>query len=98
MQIRDKKTLSIDTIFPIILILVGLALATISIFKDGTPRELSPYIFPESSLQLLYNQNSALITDTKTTETIMNDWVKATNESVWQIKEAVPIKVDTTSP
>lgn len=100
MQIRDKKTLTIDTIFPIILILAGLALATISIFKDGVPREMSPYIYPEESLQLFYNQDSAFIDDdgTNTIENIMNDWVKPTNDSVWKIKDGVPIKVDTSNP
>jgi len=82
MQIRDKKTLTIDTIFPIILILAGLALATISIFKNGVPREMSPYIYPVESLQQLYNQNSAFIED-DSIQTIMNNWVKATNESAW---------------
>ena len=85
MQIRDKKTLTIDTIFPIILILAGLALATIKIFKDGVPREMSPYIYPEESLQQFYNLNSAFIEDDEkdTIKNIMNDWVKATNDSVW---------------
>lgn len=79
MQIRDKKTLSIDTIFPIMLILVGLALATISIFKDGVPRDMSPYIYPVESLQQFYNQNSAFVTDGTTIKNIMNNWVKDTN-------------------
>jgi hypothetical protein len=35
MQVRDKKTLGIDTIFPILLILCGLALSTVAIIKDG---------------------------------------------------------------
>jgi hypothetical protein len=39
------KTLGIDTVFPILLIIVGLALATITIFKDGVGREMSPYIY-----------------------------------------------------
>jgi len=39
------KTLGIDTVFPILLIIVGLALATITIFKDGVAREMSPHIF-----------------------------------------------------
>jgi hypothetical protein len=98
MQIRDKKTLTIDTIFPIILILAGLALATISIFKDGVPREMSPYIYPEESLQQFYNLNSALIDDDGTIEKIMNDWVKPTNDSVWKIKDGVPINIDTSNP
>lgn len=39
------KTLGIDTIFPIILILVGLALATVAIFKDGVARTMNPTIY-----------------------------------------------------
>jgi hypothetical protein len=34
MQTRDYKTLGIDVIFPIILILIGLKLATVAIIKD----------------------------------------------------------------
>jgi hypothetical protein len=45
-QVRDKKTLGIDTIFPIILIIVGLALSTIKTFKDGQARTMSPNIYP----------------------------------------------------
>jgi len=46
-QIRDKKTLGIDTVFPIILIIVGLALSTIKTFKDGQARTMSPNIYPQ---------------------------------------------------
>ena len=58
MQVRDMKTLGIDTVFPILLIIIGLALATITIFKDGVARDMSPYIYstPEvPQLQLIYN-------------------------------------------
>ena len=61
MQIRDMKTLGIDTIFPILLIIVGLALATISLFKDGVPRNMTPYIYSTPQipqLQLIYNKDS----------------------------------------
>ena len=47
MQVRDKKTLGIDTIFPILLILVGLALSTVAIFKDGKARTMSATIYPK---------------------------------------------------
>jgi hypothetical protein len=46
MQIRDKKTLGIDTIFPLILILVGLWLATIAVIKNETPRLMTPALLP----------------------------------------------------
>lgn len=62
MQIRDRKTLAVDTIFPILLIIVGLALSTISFFKEGPPREMSPFIYTDT-LDMVYNENSALIND-----------------------------------
>jgi len=46
MQVRDRKTLGIDTIFPILLIIIGLALATINFIKDGPAREMTPFIYP----------------------------------------------------
>jgi hypothetical protein len=46
MQIRDKKTLGIDAIFPIILIFAGLALATVAVIKEGKAREMTPFIYP----------------------------------------------------
>jgi hypothetical protein len=46
MQIRDKKTLGIDTIFPLILIVVGLWLATIAVIKDETSRLMTPALLP----------------------------------------------------
>ena len=65
MQIRDMKTLAVDTIFPVVLIIAGLALATIAIFKEGVPRTMSPYIYIKDKdgdvtgqLNLLYNSNS----------------------------------------
>jgi hypothetical protein len=35
MQVRDKKTLGIDTVFPIFLIIAGLALSTVAVIKNG---------------------------------------------------------------
>jgi hypothetical protein len=55
MQIRDKKTMAIDTIFPIILILIGLWLATLSIYHDGAPRTVCPEaIYPPTTIY--YNE------------------------------------------
>ncbi len=34
MQIRDLKSLGIDTLFPIVLILIGLKLSTIAVIKN----------------------------------------------------------------
>lgn len=60
MQRRDTKTLAIDTIFPVILIIVGLFLSTISFFKEGVAREMSPFIYTDK-VDILRNQNSAFI-------------------------------------
>ena len=49
--------MAIDTIFPIILILIGLWLATLSIYHDGAPRTVSPEaIYPPTTMY--YNQKS----------------------------------------
>lgn len=40
MQVRDKKTLAVDTFFPIALIIMGMWLATIILIKGGTPRSM----------------------------------------------------------
>jgi len=68
MQIRDKKTLGIDTLFPILLIIVGLALATISLFKDGTPRIMNPSLYEQTEMNLMYNSGSKFIKDEKVIE------------------------------
>lgn len=59
MQLRDTKTLSIDVIFPIVLIIVGLALATIAIFTQGPERDLSMNVlFPGVKNTFYYNKNA----------------------------------------
>lgn len=64
MQIRDKKTLGIDTIFPLILILVGLWLATIAVIKNETPRLMTPALLPQN--KFYYNNNTDQTYYTKT--------------------------------
>jgi hypothetical protein len=34
MQVRDRKSLAVDTLFPIFLILVGLKLATVAFYSN----------------------------------------------------------------
>lgn len=46
MHIRDKKALAIEIIFPVILVLCGLSLATVSKMSEAAPREMTPFIFP----------------------------------------------------
>lgn len=60
MQIRDKKTLLIFTLFPIILIFAGLALATIQVIKSGVVTEMNPFIYPntDGSNQIGFHANS----------------------------------------
>ena len=64
MQVRDSKTLGIDTIFPLILIVVGLWLATIVVIKDETSREMKPSLLPFNTFY--YNNNSELIINSGT--------------------------------
>ena len=42
MKIRDKKSIGIDTLFPIILILTGLKLATIAVIKNQSEKYMTP--------------------------------------------------------
>jgi len=48
--------------FPLILIIVGLALASVAIFKSGKDVEMSPFIYPRTN-DLWYNSKSAYIKD-----------------------------------
>jgi len=41
MPVRDVKTLVVDTIFPVVLIIFGMYLATIQILKSGQARTMS---------------------------------------------------------
>jgi hypothetical protein len=50
--------LGIDTIFPIVLILAGLALSTVAIFKNGTHREMTATLYP-TPLKIIQNSQSA---------------------------------------
>lgn len=62
-QIRDKKTLGIDTIFPVVLIIVGLGLATIKTFENGAPRLMSSNIYSiglDTPNSVFVNSNSAV--------------------------------------
>ena len=42
MQIHDKKSLGIDLLFPIILVLIGLKIGTIAVIKNQTEKLMSP--------------------------------------------------------
>lgn len=58
MQIRDRRTLGIDTVFPVTLIILGLWLATLALFKDGAPRTMSPELIYPPTNTLYYNHES----------------------------------------
>lgn len=57
-QVRDKKTLGIDTVFPVLLIVAGLALSTVAVIKDGQSREMNPVAIYPQPLDILNNQDS----------------------------------------
>jgi len=92
MQVRDQKTLGIDTIFPVLLILVGLALSTISFIKNGVSRDMSPFIYP-GPFNFFYNGNSALVASTPELTTFFTDDWKGMNASVINLNGSVPIDV-----
>lgn len=102
-QVRDKKTLGIDTIFPVLLILVGLALATISFFKDGPPRDMTPFLYGDK-LNMIYNQESALmntgLSNLPQLQAFMTDDWQALNSTSISLESTVPItlKTVTTAP
>lgn len=59
MQLRDTKTLAIDLLFPIALIVAGLALATIAIFSAGPDRNLAPNVlYPGIPNKFYVNENA----------------------------------------
>lgn len=58
MQVRDKKTLGIDTVFPVLLIVAGLALSTVAVIKDGQSREMNPLTIYPQPLYIINNQDS----------------------------------------
>lgn len=96
MQRRDTKTLAIDTIFPVILIVVGLALSTVSFFKEGVAREMTPFIYTDQ-IEILRNQNSALINDgfgnLATMGPFQDTFIKNMNSSSISMIGNVPIEL-----
>jgi hypothetical protein len=50
MQLRDFKTLSIDIILPVFLIIVGLKLATIALFQIQTSKVLDVSLYPFTNI------------------------------------------------
>ena len=96
MQIRDKKTLTIDTIFPIILIMAGLALSTIAFFTNGVGREMSPSIYSDNfDMDMIYNSNSALITTELKNQPEIKDFMttswKGMNVTLYDLESTVDI-------
>jgi hypothetical protein len=56
--VRDKKTLGIDTVFPVLLIVAGLALSTVAVIKDGQTRVMNPASIYPQPLEIINNQDS----------------------------------------
>ena len=97
MQVRDKKTLGIDTVFPILLVIIGLALSTVTVFKPGVARLMSPYIYynePATPLNLIYNKESYFLEEDVIKGFIENH-VVAGNSTAWNIQGSTPIKTRT---
>lgn len=59
MQVRDQKTLAVDTCFPLVLIMLGMYLATIVLLKSGVPRDMDVSgIYPTETFNIFYNNES----------------------------------------
>lgn len=58
MQVRDMKTLVVDTIFPVTLIIFGMYLATVQVIKNGQSREMSVSGIYPAPINFIYNENS----------------------------------------
>jgi len=94
-QVRDKKTLAIDTIFPLVLIVCGLALASVSIFKDGKNLIMSPALFPKGN-DIWYNSESAFISDGDDIKTFMETHFALPKDD-YTIKGSIPVYIDKTN-
>lgn len=73
MQVRDQKTLVVDTIFPITLIIFGMYLATIQILKSGVARDMSVTSIYPGPINLLYNEYTP--TNAGLAPTVFTDFV-----------------------
>lgn len=62
MQLRNRMALFVEQVFPAMLIIAGLAFATIAIFDPGAPRSMGPELFPQP-LSIYSNLNSAEATN-----------------------------------
>ena len=98
MMLRDKKTLSIDTIFPIILIIAGLALSTVAVIKDGVQREMSPFIFPpdkgSDQYGIYFNGASNFISKPEDIQSFMEDSFMGLNSSAFNSLGTLDITID----
>lgn len=77
------------------LIMVGFALATVSFFKDGPSRLMTPFIYP-TPLNLIYNANSTFIPDAQLAdiEGFMTNDVQALNASAITLSKGIGIVTD----
>lgn len=68
------KTLFIDTLFPVCLIIGGLALATVAIFEPAVPLSMTPALFPQP-VNIFYNLDSPSMTRSEVQNFISRDFV-----------------------
>jgi len=81
MQIRDQKALFIDLIFPLLLIIVGIILATTSFYTQGGVRELDAFAYP-TPLYMTRNDQSYTLHTTGSEQVIgelFTDYIYAQN-------------------
>lgn len=68
-------TLFVEQIFPVVLIIAGLAFATIAIFDTGEYRGMTPDLFPKP-VTIFNNLNSAEATNADIDSFIKRDFMK----------------------
>jgi hypothetical protein len=74
-------------VFPILLVIIGLALSTVTVFKPGVARLMSPYIYynePATPLNLIYNKESYFLEEDVIKGFIEKN-VVAGNSTAWNI-------------
>jgi hypothetical protein len=62
MQVRDRKSLAVDILFPIFLILIGLKLATVAFIAKQGSKLMTPELLPGNNIY--FNSKSSILSDT----------------------------------
>jgi len=89
MQIRDMKTLFIDTLFPVAVVIAGVGLATVAIFPQGVRVAMTPALFP-APLSTYSNLNSFTLQTAAIDEFVTRDYI-GQNPSIFEKRDGAEI-------